>query len=104
MAREMYFLVESICTATERNQNFAGEMRYYLHGKKDECLLADGDERGWYNFNNLSAYHVREYGYKRKCDAARCYSYTHPQNDKHWKTETRIVRAWVRKDGKVSIC
>ena len=38
MAREMYYLVHSISTATERNENFAGEVHCYIHGKADKLL------------------------------------------------------------------
>ena len=100
MARELYYLVESISTATDRNENFAGDVHLYYHGKGDELLYADTPDK-YINTNKLTPYFVREYGYKRPCDAKRCFSYTHPENSKYWKTEVRIVTAWVRKDGRV---
>ena len=103
MAREIYYLIESISTATERNENFAGEVHTYIYGKGDELMLMETPD-GHCNVNHLTPYFVREYGYKRECDAKRNFSYTHPEDSKYWKTETRIVRAWVRKDGNVWLC
>jgi hypothetical protein len=102
MAREIYYLIESISTATDRNQNFAGETHLYYHGKGDELLFAETGT-AYADTNLLTPYHIREYGYKRECDARRNWSYNNPENSKYWQTETRIVRAWVRKDNQVFI-
>lgn len=102
MAREMYYLVQSISTATERNENFAGEVHCYIHGKSDKLLQAETGS-AFYDTNLLTPYFVRQYGYVRECDAKRCYSYTHPENSKAWTTEVNVVRAWVRKDNRVFI-
>ncbi len=102
MAREMYYLVQSISTATERNTNFAGECHLYYHGKGNELLFAETG-LAHIDFDNLTPYFVREYGYKRLCDAERNWSYKNPENDKYWTTEVQIVRAWVRKDNRVFI-
>ena len=100
MAREIYYLVQNICTATARNENFAGEVHSYIHGKGDYLLFMETPD-GWRNFNLLAPYWVRKYGYKRECDAKRCYTYTHPENSKYWSSEVKIIRAWVRKDNRV---
>lgn len=102
MAREIYYLVQSISTATVRNVNFAGEVHTYIHGKNDELLFAETGS-AFIDRNFLAPYWVRKAGYKRLCDAKRNYSYTHPDNSKAWSTEVRIVRAWVRKDNRVFI-
>ena len=100
MARELYYLVESVSTATPGNKNFDGEVHTHIYGKSDYTLFRETPD-GWCNCNLLAPHWIREYGYKRECDARRNWCYKHPQNDEHWKTETRIITAWVRKDGKV---
>ena len=102
MAREIYYLIESISTATARNENFAGECHLYYHGKGDELLFADTGT-AFADCNRLTPYFVREYGYKRLSDAKRNWSYKNPENSKSWTTETKIVRAVVRIDGRVFI-
>lgn len=101
--REIYYAVESLMTANYANEN-PDEFRIYIHGKEDMMLFSDGEPTGWGNRDNLSAYFVRKYGYKSESDARRNWSYKHPENTKYWQTETRIVRLWVRKDGKVWKC
>ena len=104
MAMEIYYLIEDITTATARNENFPGECHLRYIGKENKCLYSDGHKNGWYNYNFLTPGFVREYGYTRKCDAVRNWSYKNPDNSEYWKGETRVVRAWVRKDGNVVIC
>ena len=100
MARELYYLVESVSTATPKNENFDGQVHTHLFGKGEIALFAETGS-AFCDKNLLTPYFVRQYGYKRECDARRNWSYKHPQNDEYWKTETRIITAWVRKDGKV---
>ena len=102
MEREIYYLIDSISTATPENDNFKGHMENRIHGKGDYTLFCETTD-GWRNFNLLAPYWVREYGYKRECDAKRNWSYNHPENSKYWKTEVKIIRVWVRKDNKVFI-
>ena len=100
MARELYYLVETIYTATAANDT-PNACQMWIHGKGDEVLFADTKD-GICDTNKLTPYFVREYGYKRACDAKRCYSFTHPDTmSKFWTAEVRIVTAWVRKDGRV---
>ena len=103
MAREIYYLIQKISTATERNVNFAGQVDTTIYGKGDYTLFRETGD-GWGNCNLLAPYWVREYGYKRKCDACRNWVYKHPDIDApYWKSEVRIIRAWVRKDNRVFI-
>lgn len=103
MARGIYYLVQKISTATERNENFAGEVHVGIYGKGDYTLFRETPD-GWCNCNLLSPYWVEKYGYVRECDAKRNWTYTHPDIDApSWKAEVKIVRAWVRKDNKVYI-
>ena len=98
MAMEIYFLVKNIATATVQNVN-SGEVHTYIHGKRDEMLYADAGN--YLQYNLLTPYFVRQYGYKTERDAKRNWSYRNPENDKYWKTETSIIRVWVRHDNKV---
>ena len=103
MAREMYYLVQKISTATKRNLNFAGEVHVLICGKNDFTLFYDTPD-GWNNCNRLSPYYVREHGYKRRCDAVRNWTYKNPNVDApKWESDVRIVRAWVRCDNKVYV-
>ena len=103
MAREIYFLIQNISTATVRNENFAGESETTIYGKGDYTLFRETPD-GMTNCNLLAPYWVREYGYKRECDAKRNWAYKNPAIDEpYWKAEVKIVRAWVRKDNRVFI-
>lgn len=98
---EIYWAVETILTATKINPK-AGKVIVYIHGKGDHLLFSEGDE--YIDRNELTPYFVREYGYKRACDARRNFSFKNPENGKFWSGESRIIRLWVRKDGTVHIC
>ena len=99
MAREIYYLTMNISTATVRNMSFGGEVHTYIHGKEDKLLDADGNRH--INCHLLTPYWVRQYGYKTEAEAKRNWSYRNPENTEYWQTESRIIRAWVRKDNKV---
>ena len=101
MAREIYYLSQNISTATAMNHSFGGEVHVYLHGKEDKLLFADGNP--YVQTNLLTPFFLRQYGYKTESEAKRNYSYRNPENTEYWRTETRIVQAWVRKDGNVWI-
>lgn len=102
MAMEIYYAVQSITTATEINENFHGEVHTCIYGKGDYKLFYETPD-GWNNCNLLAPYFVRQYGYKRECDARRNWCYKNPENSRYWRTETKIVRLWVRKDNTVHI-
>ena len=103
MAIKYFYAVHEISTATERNANFAGEVHAYIKGKENFTLFCETPD-GWHNCNLLAPYWVKKYGYTRECDAKRNYTFNHPQNDKYWKTEVRIVRLLVKHDNSVVIC
>lgn len=101
MAREIYYLVQKISTATVRNTNFAGEVHTHIVGKCDETLFAETGS-AFCDKDFLTPYFVRKYGYKRMCDAVRNWVYKNPDVDRpYWESEVKIIRAWVRKDNKV---
>ena len=99
MEREIYYLTQNISTATAQNMSFGGEVHTYIHGKEDKLLDAEGNR--YVNVHLLTPYYVREYGYKTEAEAKRNWSYRNPENTKYWRTESSVIRAWVRKDNKV---
>ena len=99
---EIYFLTQNVSKATANNQSYCGETHTYIHGKDEYLLFADTRDK-FVARNLLTPYFVRQYGYKRECDARRSYSYTHPENTEYWRTESRIIRVWVKKDNTVAI-
>lgn len=101
MAREIYYLTMNISTATAQNMSFGGEVHTYIHGKED--ILLDADGNAYVTTHLLTPYWVRKYGYKTEAEAKRNWSYRNPENTQYWRTESRIIRAWVRKDNKVYI-
>lgn len=107
---ERYYLVRTVETATERNEDFPGEEHLSYFGKGEKMLFSAGHKDGAYNRNWLDARTVREYGYTRECDAKRNWIYKHPDINEHpgmgapmWKTATSIATVWVRHDGTVTI-
>ena len=90
---ERYYLVLVVAKATESNHNFAGAVRKYIYGKRDELLFTDSEEITKYKagYDKLYASDIREYGYTRRQDAKRCYSYTHPDNNGKWTSKAYVV-------------
>lgn len=90
---ERYFLVYVKAEATPDNPNFAGVVNKYVYGKGDELLYTDSKEITAYSaeYNKLYASDIRAYGYTRRQDAKRCYSYTHPDNNGHWSSKAYVV-------------
>ena len=93
MEHERFFLVYVVAKATENNPSFAGKVRKYIFGKGDELLWTDSPEITSYfrGYDKLWASDVREYGYTRRQDAKRCYSYTHPEDGEYWKSKAYVV-------------
>ena len=90
---ERYFLVLVVATATDSNPSYAGAVRKYVYGKRDELLFTDSEEITKYKagYDKLYASDIREYGYTRRQDAKRCYSYTHPDNNGYWTSKAYVV-------------
>ena len=85
-----YYLVKVTSVATDTNQSFAGEVETYYAGKEQNTLKREGTHRAYDNFDRIS-YMLKEYGYTRKCDAAKSYDYKHPENSANWKSTAEIV-------------
>ena len=43
----------------------------------------------------LNVYMIKEYGYSRRCDAARSWNYRNPENSPYWSTTAEIVEVNV---------
>lgn len=98
---EKYYAVMKINTATARNENFRGECHTHIYGKGDEMLFSDS---GCNDFNIMTPYFVRKYGYKRVCDAKRNWTFTHPDIDRpYWEAEVKVIEIWVGKNDSVKI-
>lgn len=79
------YLVKTTSTATEKNVNFHGETKTYIHGK-----------HGWsYNADGIQDWELKRIaqldGYTTEKMAMRNYSYKHPQNDAAWKSIAEII-------------
>ena len=88
----IFYLVKEVSTATAENKSFAGQKHTGIYGKGDKLLAYDGDP--WLN-RKLDSYHIKEYGYTRKCDAVRNWTYKNPENSKYWKSAVEIVACVV---------
>lgn len=88
------YLVKVAQTATEENVNFANAVYTHYYGKNDELLKTD-DPNIWNAPKEFIPYFVEKYGYNRKCDAKRCWSYKNPENSKWWKSTASIVEVEI---------
>lgn len=90
-----YYLVKETSKATEANVNFKGMTSITYFGKAEEQIAYDGDYKNaeWEVRPKLEdrMWMVREYGYKRECDARRSYIYKNPENSKFWESTVEIV-------------
>ena len=70
-----YYLIKIHAVATPDNPSFAGEEAFYYEGKEGYTLKATGshiEKDQWNPFpKDYSVADIREYGYKRLCDAKR---------------------------------
>lgn len=76
------YLVKEVSTATSENKNFAGEVHVSWHGKSDEFC---------YEGERFFRYLLEEYGYTRKVDAKKNWSYRNPENTRYWTSTVEIV-------------
>ena len=95
MERVKRFFVKSVSYGTAENPNFAGAIHTYIEGKSGRMISSEHTDDSAYSNQDFSYYLAREYGYKRACDARRSYAYKHPQNDKYWRTEVKIIEIEV---------
>ena len=96
------YFVKEVSIATASNPNFAGAISVGYFGKGDK-LVANADkehpDRYWQDkpliFENTSNMVLAEYGYSRKCDAIRNWTYNNPQNTEYWRSTVEIVEVEV---------
>ena len=92
---ERYCLVKTITKATEQNEHFKGAVHTHIFGKGGEILFAEtGDP--WIDRDCMTPYFVREYGYKRECDARRSYAYKNPERSIYWTERPEIIAVDIK--------
>lgn len=95
---ERFYLVKTVATATEENVNFKNHVVVCIHGKADETLYMKNSR--YCDFDLVSPYYVKKFGYKRECDAKRNFSYNNPEHSKWWEETSEIITADII-DGEV---
>ena len=95
---EKYYLVKSITRATEQNKNFFGSVETHIRGKDCYTLYAEGTPDRWHDIDLMTPYFVRQYGYKRECDARRSYAYKHPERSQWWQERVEIITVEIHND------
>jgi hypothetical protein len=92
------YLVKTVSTATANNQSYSGETHTYIHGKDEYLLMADTRDK-FVARDLMTPYFVRQYGYKRECDAKRSYSYKNPENTEYWRSTAEIITVEIHECG-----
>ena len=95
MKMEKFYFVKSVCKATPNNKSYRGETHTYIHGKDEYLLFADTSDE-FVRRDLMTPYFVRQYGYKRECDARRSYSYKHPENTEYWESTADVISVEIR--------
>lgn len=79
------YIVKVVYVATDDNPSFKGETSVEYVGKNDTQILVD-------SMNIPSSYYVKNYGYNRKCDAMRNYTFKHCQDFCHkWFVKSKAI-------------
>ena len=94
---ERYYLVKTITKATEQNEHFKGAVHTHIFGKDGEMLFAETGDT-WIDRDCMTPYFVREYGYKRECDARRSYAYKNPERSIYWQERPEIITVEIHND------
>ena len=86
------YLVKNVLIATEKNPSFAGEISIIYFGKGDYMVAAVGehDKKLW-RYKDLQNWLIRDFGYKRECDAKRNWTYRNTENTEFWISKVEIV-------------
>ena len=86
------YLVKVINRANPNNQNFAGAVHIGVYGKNQVLVSRACDHGEDFSIErDVMPYFLKEYGYKRECDARRSYMFNFSQDERFWKTETSII-------------
>ena len=100
------FIIKETSIATDKNPSFAGETAICYSGKAGECVGYDGNhDQMYYRFwdednkvwsrRGLDKGKIREYGYKRLCDAKKAFIYRNPENSDFWHSTVEIIKLEV---------
>ena len=90
------YLVKQISVATEQNPNFAGQVSVSFYGKGDEPIGHTGTHaEAVHDYAEPNHYSIKEYGYSRKRDALRNWTYRHPENTKFWNSTVEIIEVEI---------
>lgn len=86
------YIVKSVSRATDENEYFKGQEAIAYRGRAERLIGYQGTHaEADHMVQDINPYMLREYGYKRLCDAKRSWSYRNPENTKYWRTEVEIV-------------
>ena len=86
------YLVKHTAIATQDNPNFAGQTAIAYYGKDQTMLVYVGSHAKDVHMEQYTnKYMIREYGYKRECDARRSWIYKNPDEGKYWTVSVEIV-------------
>ena len=82
--------------ATDDNPSFAGQEHETYYGKRC-CLVASygSHAEATHMVQPLNNWWIKEYGYTRKCDAARNWCYRNPDNGRYWTSTASIVEVEI---------
>ena len=87
------YLVKTVSRATWDNPSFAGQTQVAFIGKGGRlCGLCGSHAVATHTAKACNYYEVERYGYDRKCDAQRNYSYRHTDREMYWDVNAEIVR------------
>ena len=92
------YLIKTVAMATAENPTFAGQVHVLWYGV-NQSLLGSSVDLGMVKKVNdpseLPKFLIEEYGYSRKCDAARSWILNNPENSKFWTETTEIVEVEI---------
>ena len=92
------YLIKTVATATAENPTFAGQVHVLWYGV-NQSLLGSSVDLGMVKKVNdpseLPQFLIEEYGYSRKCDAARSWILNNPENSKFWTETTEIIEVEI---------
>lgn len=90
--KEIRYLVKQTSYATLENRNFIGQELITYFGKDQKLLGAKGSHAKATHFEQeLHPCMIREYGYKRECDAKKSWIYNNPENSEWWYSQVEII-------------
>ena len=93
------YIVHCVSRATDRNENFAGDVVESYSGKGGHgCGLYHYSAKNGFVVERklLPDYDAKMYGYDRISDARRNYTFKNPQNDDFWQSNVEIIAIEVK--------